>query len=482
MLHDELSLFIEGEWCKGTGGAADVVDPATEESLGRLSFAGPADIDRALASAEQGFREWSQRLPQERAAVLHRVAAIIVERADEIGRDLTQEQGKPFADSRNELLRVAESFRWCAEEASRIYGKVWPARRAGMVHMTIKVPNGPVAAFTPWNFPATIPGRKISSALAAGCSIILKASEDTPTTAMGIVRACADGGVPPGVVSLLFGDPPAVADHLLSSPIVRNLTLTGSIAAGKAVAALAAKHLVRPTLELGGHAPVIVFDDIDAVAAADAMTPIKYRNAGQVCTAPSRIYVQESSFRPFVDRFVANSRALRVGRGLDPDVQMGPLANARRRAAMEELVADARARGGKVLTGGERIGNRGFFFAPTVVTDIPDDSRLMTEEPFGPIAPIVPFRDTDEVIARANALPVGLAAYAFTRSAARANAMSRELEAGLVCVNTFTGVPSDAPFGGMKESGYGYEGGIEGIEAFMQTRLIVHDTALQGER
>ena len=482
MLHDELSLYIEGEWCRGTGGAADVVDPATEESLGRLSFAGKPEIDRALASAEQGFREWSKRLPPERATVLHRVAGLIADRADEIGRDLTQEQGKPFAEARTELLRVAESFHWCAEEATRICGKVWPVRRSGTRHMTIKVPSGPVAAFTPWNFPATIPGRKLSSALAAGCSIILKASEETPATAMGLVRACADGGVPPGVVSLLFGDPPAVAEHLLSSPVVRNISLTGSVGAGKAVAALAARHLARPTLELGGHAPVIVFDDIDAAVAADAITPFKFRNAGQVCIAPSRIYVQESSFRRFVERFVENARAVRVGCGTDPDVQMGPLANARRLAAMEELVADARDRGGKVLTGGARIGNRGFFFAPTVVTDIPDNSRLMAEEPFGPIAPIVSFRNSDEVIARANAVPLGLAAYAFTRSSARAAAMTEALETGLVCVNTFTGVLSDAPFGGMKESGYGYEGGSEGIEAFMQTRLVIHDTAFQGAR
>jgi len=482
MQHDGLSLFIEGEWCRGTGGAADVVDPATEESLGQLSFAGTAEIDRALASAAQGFREWSKRLPHERATVLHRVAGLIAERADEIGRDLTQEQGKPLGEARTELLRVAESFRWCAEEATRIWGKVWPVRRSGTRHMTIKVPSGPVAAFTPWNFPATIPGRKLSSALAAGCSIILKASEETPATAMGLVRACADGGVPPGVVSLLFGDPPAVAGRLLSSPVVRNVSLTGSVGAGKAVAALAARHLSRPTLELGGHAPVVVFDDVDAAVAADAITQFKFRNAGQVCIAPSRIYVQESSFRRFVERFVENARAVRVGRGLDPDVQMGPLANARRLAAMEELVADARARGGNVLTGGARIGNRGFFFAPTVVTDIPDDSRLMAEEPFGPIAPIVPFRDSDEVIERANAVPLGLSAYAFTRSSARAAAMTERLEAGLVCVNTFTGVLNDAPFGGMKESGYGYEGGIEGIEAFMQTRLVIHDTAFQGAR
>jgi succinate-semialdehyde dehydrogenase / glutarate-semialdehyde dehydrogenase len=482
MKNDELSLYIDGEWCRGTDGAVDVVDPATEESLGRLSFAGKVDIDRALTSAEQGFREWSKRLPQERAAVLHSVAALVAERADEIGRNLTQEQGKPLGEARNELLRVAESFRWCAEEATRIWGKVWPIRRAGTRHMTIKVPSGLVAAFTPWNFPATIPGRKLSAALAAGCSIILKASEQTPATAMGLVRACADGGVPPGVVNLLFGDPPAVAERLLSSPVVRNVSVTGSVAAGKAVAALAARHLSRPTLELGGHAPVIVFDDIDAAVAADAITPFKFRNAGQVCIAPSRIFVQESSFRPFIERFVENARAIRVGRGLDPDVQMGPLANARRLAAMEELVADARARGGKVLTGGARIGNRGFFFAPTVVTDIPDDSRLMAEEPFGPVAPVVSFRNSDEVIERANAVPLGLAAYAFTRSSARAAAMTEGLEAGLVCVNTFTGVLSDAPFGGMKESGYGYEGGIEGIEAFMQTRLVIHDTTFEGAR
>jgi succinate-semialdehyde dehydrogenase/glutarate-semialdehyde dehydrogenase len=472
-MYTELGLYIDGAWLNGTGRKGeDVVNPATEKPLGRLPHATKADLDQALEAAQKGFEVWRLTTAYDRAKVLRKAAELVRERHEQIARVMSQEQGKVYAEARIEVLTTADIIEWFAEEGRRSYGRVVPGRVKGVRQLVMHEPVGVVAAFTPWNFPTLTPARKIAAALAAGCSIILKASEETPGACVEMVRCFADAGLPAGVLNLVFGVPAEVSEHLLGADIVRKVSFTGSVPVGKHLTALAAKTMKRATMELGGHSPVVVFGDADPEKVADTIAAFKFRNAGQVCISPTRFYVQEQSYKKFVDRFTDYVKAIKLGDGLEKGITMGPLANARRLDAMESFVSDAKNRGGKIATGGKRAANQGYFFEPTVITDVPDDSKIMTEEPFGPLAPIVPFKTFDEVVARANSLPFGLAAYAFTSSGATATAIGDALQSGMVGVNSVAISTPETPFGGIKESGYGSEGGIEGLEAYMNTKFI----------
>jgi succinate-semialdehyde dehydrogenase/glutarate-semialdehyde dehydrogenase len=474
-MYPDLALHIDGQWLNGSGRdgeGEDVVNPATEKPLGRLPHATPADLDRALEAARKGFEVWRNTPAYERAKILRKAAGLVRERADAIARIMTQEQGKVLAEARAEVLVTADIIEWYAEEGRRAYGRLVPGRVKGVRQMVVQEPVGVVAAFTPWNFPTLTPARKIGGALAAGCALILKASEETPGSAVELVRCMVDAGVPPGVLNLVFGVPAKVSEHLIPSAIVRKVSFTGSIPVGKHLAGLAAKGVKRTTLELGGHSPVVVFGDADPEKSADMIAAFKYRNAGQVCISPTRFYVQEPVYNRFLKRFTEFANAIKLGDGLEQGTTMGPLANSRRLDAMEAIVQDCKSRGAKIVTGGKRRGNQGYFFEPTVVTDIPDDAKLMTEEPFGPIAPIVTFKTFDEVVARANSLQYGLAAYAFTGSAQTATAIGDALESGMVGVNSVAISTPETPFGGVKESGYGHEGGIEGLDAYTLRKFI----------
>ncbi|MFD5284065.1 NAD-dependent succinate-semialdehyde dehydrogenase [Streptomyces rubrogriseus] len=467
-------MYIAGEWCQGgTGRTAPIVNPATEEVIGEVPLATTADLDRALAAATDGFAAWRATPIAERTAVLHRAADLIAERAADIGRVMTREQGKPLRESTGEARRTAETLRWHADDARRAYGRIIPSA-PGTVLTVRREPIGPVAAFVPWNFPVGGPNRKISSALSAGCSLIIKASEETPATAMELVRCYADAGLPAGVLNLVFGEPAEVSAHLIASPATRLIAFTGSVPVGKLLAAKAGEVMKPSLMELGGHAPVIVCADADPVKAARRAAQAKWANAGQVCTSPSRFLVHESIVEEFTAEFVKAAETVAVGDGLDEGTAMGPLANERRLAAMERLTADAVARGAKVLTGGERLDRPGYYFAPTVLTEVPEDAELMSEEPFGPLAPIVAFSDLDQALATANALPYGLAAYGFTDSAATAEKLSEELEAGILSLNHCGGSVHEAPSGGVKDSGYGREGGPEALDAYLVTKRVSH--------
>lgn len=472
-MHDRLAFFIDGAWSQGDGrrGGA-VLNPATGEEIGRVPFASLDDIDRALAAAERGFDVWKKVLPQERAKVIRKIATLLRDQTDAIATVMTLEQGKPLAEARTEVGATAELFDWLAEESRRIYGRIVPSRFANTRTMVVHEPIGPVAAFSPWNFPCMMPGRKIAHALAAGCSIVLKPAEETPGTAVAIGKICEQAGVPKGVVNILFGEPAQVSERLIKSSVIRKISLTGSTNVGRHIASLAAHDFKKVTLELGGHAPVIVFEDADLDRAVSLSVGSRFRNAGQVCTAGSRFFVHDSLHDKFVAGFTAAAAALQVGSGLDPKSQMGPLANARRIDAMEKLVADAESRGGRVQTGGRRKGNTGFFFEPTVITGLSNEASLMNTEPFGPLAPVVPFKDFDGVLAEANRLPYGLAAYAFTRSQSYAARVGEALQAGVVAINGVTVTAPEGPFGGMKDSGTGRESGIEGLLEHMNVKTI----------
>ena len=472
-MYPELRLHIDGEWLDGTGRAGeDVINPANGKVLGRLPHASPADLDRALAAAARGFAAWRATSPYERAKVLIKAADLIRARAEDIARTLTQEQGKILGEARVEVLTTADIVQWFAEEGRRSYGRLIPGRSAGLRQIVVQEPVGVVAAFTPWNFPTLTPARKIGAALGAGCAIIIKASEETPGSCVELVRCLVEAGLPKGALNLVFGVPAEVSERLIRAPEVRKVSFTGSVPVGKHLAKLAAEGMKRATMELGGHAPVVVFDDVDPERTAEIAAAGKFRNAGQVCISPTRFFVQEGVYRKFVSRFVDVAKGLRLGDGLEQGTQMGPLANPRRLDAMESLVADARQRHATVAAGGQRRGNQGFFFEPTVLTDVPEEARVMNDEPFGPIAPIVPFKTFEEVVARANRLPFGLAAYAFAGSQRTATAIGDALESGMVGVNTLGISTPETPFGGVKESGYGHEGGIEGLEAYMSRKLI----------
>jgi len=471
--YSDTYLFIDGAWCAGSGGRTiPVVNPATGEQIATVARAEIADLDRALAAADKGFKAWRKVSPFERYKVMRRAADLMRERAEGIARLMTFEQGKPLAESKLELLAGADMIDWFAEEGRRAYGRVVPSRAEGVQQLVIKEPVGPVAAFTPWNFPVNQVVRKLSAAVATGCSIIIKAPEETPASPAQLVQAFIDAGVPAGVVNLVYGVPAEISEYLIASPIIRKITFTGSTPVGKHLASLAGTYMKRSTMELGGHAPAIVFEDADVERAAKLLAGAKFRNAGQVCVSPTRFLVHEKAYDRFLDVFVQTAKALKVGDGMDPSTQMGPLANARRVAAMERIVEDAVSKGAKVVTGGKRIGERGNFFEPTVLTHVSMDARIMNDEPFGPIAPVLPFKDFDSVAAEANRLPWGLAAYAYTSSLKTANAIGAAFESGMVSINHHGLALPEIHFGGVKDSGYGSEGGADAIEAYLNTKLI----------
>ena len=465
------SLYVGGEW-RPTSVAKPVINPATGESVGTVAGAGPTNLDDALAAAASGFRLWSQTLAHERGRRLIDGCRLIRERIDAIARVMTLEQGKPLAEAKGEIATSVDNLEWMAEEATRAYGRILVPRTPCIQQFVHREPIGPVAAFTPWNFPALTPLRKIGGALAAGCSLILKPSEETPLTAFELVRAFHDAGLPPGVLNLVFGRSAEISAHLIASPVIRKVTFTGSTPVGKHLLGLAAQGAKPATMELGGHAPVIVCDDVDVPSAAALAVKAKFRNAGQVCTCPTRFFVQAGVYEAFVDAFNEATRKIVIGNGLEAGVEMGPLANARQLASIEGLVRDAVDRGARLTAGGHRIGNDGLFYAPTVLADVPDAARMMSEEPFGPVAPIQKVASLDEAVAKANALPFGLASYVMTRSLSRADRLSRAIEAGMVVVNHFAVSTPTSPFGGVKESGYGSEGGIEGLGAYLVTKSV----------
>ncbi|OJU17876.1 MULTISPECIES: NAD-dependent succinate-semialdehyde dehydrogenase [unclassified Sphingomonas] len=472
MSYPDLHLVIGGERIAGAGRRTSaVVNPATGEPIAELPLADPADLDRALDTAARGFRSWRESTPQQRAAVLNGAARLLRERADDLARVATLEQGKTLAEAKVEVAMNAALFEFYAGEAFRLYGRTL-VRPAGQRSTVSHEPVGPVAAFAPWNFPLGNPGRKLGAPIAAGCSVILKAAEETPASALGVLQCLLDAGLPPDVAQAVFGVPDEVSRHLLASPVIRKLSFTGSTTVGRHLARLAAEDMKRTTMELGGHGPVLVFDDADIDRALDTMAASKYRNAGQVCVSPTRFIVHEAVFARFRDGFAERAGRIVVGDGLDPATGMGPMANPRRPEAMERLIADATARGARLCTGGKRIGNRGYFYRPTVLADVPLDAAVMNEEPFGPIALINPYRDEEAMIAEANRLPYGLAAYAWTQDAQRQRRVSRAIESGMVGINTTMIGGADSPFGGVKWSGHGAEDGPEGVTACLVTKAV----------
>jgi succinate-semialdehyde dehydrogenase/glutarate-semialdehyde dehydrogenase len=474
MSYTSLEHYIDGNWVKPSGKSQDVINPANSKTIGELGLASKGDLDKALAAVDKGFKTWRKVSAYERGKILRKAADLVRARADEIAKVLTQEQGKVLTEAKLELISAADIIDWFAGEGQRAYGRIIPARADGVRNMVIMEPIGPVAGFAPWNFPVTQAVRKIAASLAAGCSIIIKCPEETPGSPIGLVKCFHDAGVPPGVINLVYGVPAEISEYLIPNPIIRKISFTGSVPVGKHLNALAASHMKRATMELGGHAPVLVFDDADVDGAAKLMGAFKYRNAGQVCVSPTRFFVHDKVYDKFVGQFIDIAKNTKVGDGLEADTKMGPLANPRRINAIEGFIADAQDKGAKVAAGGKRIGNQGNFFQPTVLTDVPENARIMNEEPFGPVAVMLRFKETDDVLARANKLPFGLASYAFTKNANTATKIADALDAGMVTINHFGIALPETPFGGVKDSGFGHEGGIEGLTVYMQAKFVSH--------
>ncbi len=473
MTYPDTQLLIDGIWRGAVSGATiPVLNPATGLQIGTVASAGVADLDAALDAAVRGFEVWRKTSAYDRAKVMRRAAELLRERAEDVAAMMTAENGKPLVQSRIETLSGADIIDWFAGEGPRTYGQIIPSRAPDVLTMTIKLPVGPVAAFTPWNFPINQVVRKLSAALAAGCSIIVKGPEETPASPAALIRAFVDAGVPAGVIGLVYGVPAEISAYLIPHPVIRKISFTGSTPVGKQLAALAGLHMKRATMELGGHAPVLVAADADVDLAVSLMAGAKFRNAGQICIAPTRFLVEEAAADRFVDGFTAAAKALVVGNGMDPASQMGPLANDRRIPALEALVQDAVAQGARLMTGGRRMGNEGWFYEPTVLADVPVTARIMNEEPFGPVAVINRYPNVDAMIAEANRLPFGLAGYAFTASGATATRWGNEVEVGMLSVNHLGLALPEVPFGGIKESGHGTEGGSEAIEAYLETRFV----------
>lgn len=467
------SLFINGKWTAGSGTRRGrVIDPATGAQIGEVAFVEKFDLDEALHAAQAGFKVWSQVSSYERSKVLRKAADLSRQRAGIIAEAITREIGKPLSESQVEAGGAGDHIDWYAEEARRIYGRVIPARTPNTQQMALLEPVGPVAAFSPWNFPIGQLVRKIAGALAAGCSVIAKAPEETPTCAIELVKCFEEAGVPAGALNLVFGVPAEISQHLIASPIIRKISFTGSVPVGRQLGSLAAQHLKRTTMELGGHAPFIVCDDVNVASVAGLGVGLKFRNAGQVCASPTRFIVQDGIFNAFVDEFVSKAGSLKVGHGNMDGVQMGPVAHAKRLDAMEGFVRDAVEQGAQLLTGGGRIGNEGFFFQPTVLANVPLSARIMNEEPFGPIAVINRFSDLDDAVAEANRLPYGLAAFAFSKRNDRTDRLMRLVETGMMSINHFGLAAPETPFGGIKDSGHGSEGGSEGIQAYLTTKFV----------
>jgi succinate-semialdehyde dehydrogenase/glutarate-semialdehyde dehydrogenase len=471
--YPDVKLFIDGQWRDAAEGKTmAIIDPATEEEIGRLAHATRPDLDAALEAAAKGFKIWRDTPAFERYKLMRKAADILRERKDSIAWLMTRENGKPLVQAGMEIAVAADTIDWFAEEARRTYGQVIPARAGAVTQMTLKLPVGPVAAFTPWNFPVNQIVRKLSAALATGCSIIIKAPEETPASPAELIRAFQDAGVPDGVVNLVYGVPAEISEYLIPHPTIRKISFTGSTPVGKHLAALAGQHMKRATMELGGHAPVLIFDDADIEQAIKVIVPTKLRNAGQVCVSPTRFLVQDGVADQFLDGFIAAMAKTKIGNGLDAATEMGPLANERRIPAIEAMITDATSKGASVATGGERVGNKGYFFQPTVLTDVPTTAKAMNDEPFGPVALVNRFKTYDDAIEEANRLPFGLAAYAFTRSANTLSRIGREVESGMLTVNHVGLALPEVPFGGIQDSGYGTEGGSEALDAYLETRFV----------
>jgi succinate-semialdehyde dehydrogenase/glutarate-semialdehyde dehydrogenase len=471
--YTDTRLLIKGEWCDATSGKTlDVINPATGKAIGKVAHAGIADLDRALAAAQSGFEAWRKIPANQRAATMRKAAGLVRERAEVIGRLMTQEQGKPFAEARAEVLAAADIIEWFADEGRRVYGRIVPSRNLAAQQWVMKEPIGPVAAFTPWNFPVNQIVRKLSAALASGCSFLVKAPEETPASPAGLLQAFVDAGVPAGTIGLVFGNPAEISSYLIAHRVIRKVTFTGSTPVGKQLAALAGAHMKRATMELGGHAPVIVAEDADVALAVKASGGAKFRNAGQVCISPTRFLVHNSIRDEFARALVKHAESLKLGDGLAEGTTLGPLANARRLSAMDKVLDNARATGAKVETGGERVGTEGNFFAPTVLTNVSLEADVFNNEPFGPVAAIRGFDTLEEAIVEANRLPYGLAGYAFTQSFRHVHLLSQQLEVGMLWINQPAAATPEMPFGGVKDSGYGSEGGPEAMDGYLVTKAV----------
>ena len=469
--YPRVALLIDGEWQHSGREMLDIVNPADESVIGQLPVATTADLDAALAAAERGFATWRATAPADRAGVMLKAAALLRQRVESIAPRITLELGKTLDESRYETLRAADILQWDAGEVQRTYGRINPSR-PGWRQMVLRQPIGVVAAFTPWNAPIGSPTRKISAALAAGCAIVIKPSEETPASACALAECLQDAGLPPGVLNIVFGRPDHISRHMVASPIVRLVTFTGSVAIGKQLAQLAGQHMKATLMELGGHAAVIVCGDADPKAVARLAVTAKFRMGGQVCVSPTRFLVQKDIYPAFVDAFASGAAALRVGNGMEQGSQMGSLVSGRRLQAMQSLVDNAVGCGARVAAGGRRVGDRGFFFQPTVLADVPANADALTQEPFGPLAMVMPFGELSEALRVANQLQVGLAGYAFTNSLATAERLADELETGLLSINHFGAAAPEMPFGGVKDSGFGREGGAESLEAYTITKMV----------
>ena len=467
----DLKLFIDGAWKSGEGRDSHrLVNPVNAEGIADVPYATAADLEEALAASARAWPEWRSMDVEKRGAILHKAAKLLRERADLIARTLTQEQGKVLAEAKAEVLGSAQLFDWYAEDAKRDYGRTL-VRPAGQLSRVIRQPVGPTATFTPWNFPIYLLAKKVSAALAAGCTVISRPPHETPGCTTEMFRALADAGIPNGVAQLVHGDSDLVSRTLIASRVIRKVSFTGSTSVGKHLMKLCADSMTRVTMELGGHAPVLIFDDCDLEKTLDMVVPQKFRNAGQLCVSPTRFYVQSGIYEAFLKGFAERTEVIKVGDGMDSDSRMGPLANARRPDAVEALVEDARKKGARVLAGGKR-GNQGFFFQPTLLADVSNEADIMNDEPFGPVAVSRSFETFDEVIGEANRLPFGLAAFAFTENGRRSNLIGDLVESGMVGINTFAISVADAPFGGVKDSGFGSEGGKEGLESYQVVKAI----------
>jgi succinate-semialdehyde dehydrogenase/glutarate-semialdehyde dehydrogenase len=474
MTYSNTQLFIAGKWLDASDGRTIAVqNPATGNEIGRVAHASLKDLESAVAAAQTGFQSWRDLTAIARSKIMRTAASLLRERLESIAHLLTLEQGKPLAEAKSEILSAADITEWFADEGLRVYGRIVPSRVNNAIRqMVINDPVGPVAAFTPWNFPINQVVRKVAPALAAGCSVLVKAAEETPAAPAAFIKAFADAGIPEGVLGLVYGDPAEISSYLITHPSIRKVTFTGSTPVGKQLAAMAGKNMKRVTMELGGHAPVIVAEDADIELAVKSAGAAKFRNAGQVCISPTRFLVHESVKEQFSQALAAHAESLKVGDGLSRDTHMGPLANPRRVSAMADVTEDAIKKGAKLLTGGCRIGESGNFWSPTILSDVPLDAKVFNDEPFGPVAAIRSFTTIESAIQEANRLPFGLAAYAFTRSLKNADLLTRHVEAGMLWINMPALPSAEMPFGGIKDSGYGSEGGPEAVQAYLNARSV----------
>ena len=472
-MYSNFGQFIDGQWQQAEKKETyKVINPATEEVLGEASKASSVDVQKALKSAEKGLETWKNTTPWQRSYVIRKIADLMRERKEVLAKWLTLEVGKPLKEAIGEVGGGADIFEWNAEETKRIYGETLQSRfPETRVHVYYQ-PVGVVAALVPWNFPIVLASRKISTALAAGCSVICKPDVITPGAVMELVNICKDAGVPDGVVNLLSGDPAEISNELLESDIIKKVSITGSTRVGKLILKKAADKVQRVTMELSGHSPFIVFDDVDMNKVADMAITAKFRNNGQVCISPNRFYIQETRKEEFVNAFVDRAKKLKIGNGMDEGTDLGPLTTAKRLEEIEKLVETTKSEGAKVVLGGGRPSgfNKGYYFEPTVFDDVQDNFTIMKEEPFGPLVPVLTFKDFDEVVERANNNDLGLCSYLYTNSMDKANRASEMMETGCVAVNTAAVAAAEAPFGGIKQTGYGREGGSMAIKDYLNIK------------